>query len=170
MTLSKRTSVFLTILTVVLSYSFLAASPPAFADRCQPEELIGQPGIIPENANPVCLVMDEVTYPLLGCPLPTTLATCRDKVIAAFTSDPVAASRALAANAQQIDDYAQSTAAKAPQTADNLVVFGQTTAGPFIAFVKDILTTRGRVIVCSLMSSGCTLYDQVVPGQGSTAT
>lgn len=55
----------------------VAAAGPAHADRCQPEELAGVPGIVREDKNPVCGVMDSTVYPAVGCPAPEiTLVDC----------------------------------------------------------------------------------------------
>jgi hypothetical protein len=88
-----------------------AVAPAAHADRCQPEELAQQQGLIPEPANPVCLVTDEVVYPLLGCPPPTTLMTCQTS-IGKITS-----------NAPKAPQYVLNAAFKAPETTKNFTFF-----------------------------------------------
>jgi hypothetical protein len=96
----------------------IAAAAPAHADRCQPEELdpVGITGIVPEPANPVCLVADEIVYPLLGCPPPTTLMGCQTSVAQIRT------------NAPNVPAYALNAAFKAPGTAVNFVTFAGTVA------------------------------------------
>lgn len=61
-----------------LHVSQTGVSTMPLADRCQPEEIppISQPGIIPEEDNPVCQIMDTVIYPALMCDPPTTLIGC----------------------------------------------------------------------------------------------
>jgi len=63
----KIRTLLVAIVAAVASAALASAPSPAFADRCQPEEIIGQPGIIPEEQNPVCIVLDAAVYPLLGC-------------------------------------------------------------------------------------------------------
>lgn len=50
-------------------------STPAFADRCQPEELIGQEPIIPEGDHPGCQILINYVYPIL-CDDYSTLNRC----------------------------------------------------------------------------------------------
>lgn len=119
----RRISAVLALLTLLLVSVVSLGASPAAADRCQPEELIGQPGIIPEAYNPVCLAMDEVVYPILGCPLPTTLMGCAAKFQAAFAADPVAASTGLATRAQGTPGYLQAVVTKLPDTARSLFDF-----------------------------------------------
>jgi hypothetical protein len=80
------------ILTALLAVSValvvpIAAAGPAAADRCQPEELVLGPGNapLPENATPVCAVMNNVVYPTVGCKQTPTLIACVNKL----TPNPV---------------------------------------------------------------------------------
>lgn len=75
----------------------VAVAGPAHADRCQPEELAGLPGVIPEDENPVCQVMDSTVYPAVGCPAPsTTLVKCASEDNVAVTTGRRVAVGALA--------------------------------------------------------------------------
>jgi hypothetical protein len=51
--------------TLISSVIMLGPVSPAHADRCQPEELAGQPALIQERDNPVCFVMDTWVYPFV---------------------------------------------------------------------------------------------------------
>jgi hypothetical protein len=109
------------VLAALTSASFalivpIAAAAPAHADRCQPEELVGVAGVVPEPANPVCLVADEIVYPLLGCPQPTTLMGCQTSIAQIRT------------NAPNVPSYALNAAFKAPGTVVNFVTFAGTVA------------------------------------------
>lgn len=60
----------LLLLVTLASFAFLSAASPdaARADRCNPEELVGQePLIWPEDEGPVCDVMLGTVYPSLDC-------------------------------------------------------------------------------------------------------
>ena len=73
----------------------VAAPPPAFADRCEPSELIIRqiPGMggyeepLEESDKPHCTVMDRFVYPALGCDSSTTLVSCVRYVVVG-TCDP----------------------------------------------------------------------------------
>lgn len=80
------------LLTALLAVSValvvpIAAAGPASADRCQPEELVLGPGNapLPEDATPVCAVMNDVVYPTVGCNATPTLIACVNKL----TPNPV---------------------------------------------------------------------------------
>lgn len=75
MALSVQRFALLAVMVVAMFASLAALSPPAHADRCQPEELLGYDPIIPEEAHPVCDVLIDVVYPVV-CDNSTTLATC----------------------------------------------------------------------------------------------
>lgn len=64
------------LLTVLLTLGMFGISAPAYADRCQPEELVTGPGtgLLPEEKNPVCQLLIDNVYTPIGCDGP--LAQC----------------------------------------------------------------------------------------------
>ena len=90
--LHTRRVVLIAALASLVAVLSLAAPPAAQADRCQPEELVGLSGLIPEDKNPVCFVMDGVVYPALACDA-TTMASCMASldVIATANNAPATA-------------------------------------------------------------------------------
>lgn len=127
MTLARRlAAAFFVALLSISTLTFTGSA--AHADRCQPEELppLNQQGIVPESANPVCLVTDNVLYPLLGCPQPTTLMGCQTSIGKIVSNTPNAPT------------YALNAAAATPGTAVNFTFF--------VASV--LLPTNGSGVVC----------------------
>lgn len=59
---------------------------PAYADRCQPEELLGYNGIIPEDKHPACKLIIDNVYPAL-CTDYATLARCTASLDVLGTGD-----------------------------------------------------------------------------------
>lgn len=139
---------------------------PAYADRCQPEELAQVPGIIDENANPVCLVMDQIVYPLIGCPPPPaptgTLMGCVNARVAAFQADPAGAAAALAANSQNLPQYVQNALAAAPGTTQNFVLY-LTTRDDFVFAVVGTIEVRPSGVPILTISGGCVTVSKQLP-------
>lgn len=86
---SKRIGVVVMLVAVVLSVLAGFAAPPAFADRCEPSELVVRrvPGFSTyeepgeEYDKPQCAVMDDYVYPVL-CPNDNgTLVTCINSIL-----------------------------------------------------------------------------------------
>lgn len=81
MTFARSKTVRFLGAVAVLSGALVVAAPaPAFADRCQPEELtpIGPGGSpVDERDNPVCVAIDTYVYPVI-CPddQPKPLGQC----------------------------------------------------------------------------------------------
>jgi len=76
----RKLSTLLGLFAVVTASLFLVAPSPAYADRCQPEELtpIGAGGSpVDERDNPACVVVDTYLYPYV-CPggQPKPLGAC----------------------------------------------------------------------------------------------
>lgn len=117
---TRKRPIALLLLVLLILATLMVGAQPAHADRCQPEELI--PGFgaspVPENASPICLVADEVLYPLIGCDTDATntLQMCAASLGAdtAFT---------VVDRAPNLPGYLSSAATKAPGVTRNLVVF-----------------------------------------------
>lgn len=107
---------------VLLTASITAMSvraDHAYADRCQPEELITGSGTspIPEDSSPVCVVTDELLYPLVDCT--STLAECLMQV----QQDPTGTATTVAANAPEIPTYLNNVATQLPPTTVDFIRF-----------------------------------------------
>lgn len=80
-----RTRIGTLLMLIAVASAMMVVSPqPAYADRCNPEELVFGPDnpIIPEEDNPVCQVLIRFVYPL-ACDDYSTLANCVDSLKAA---------------------------------------------------------------------------------------
>lgn len=77
MTLSMpfRRVLLVGLVLMTMAGGLLTTASPAHADRCQPEELLGYNGLIPESAHPGCSVLINTVYPLV-CSDYSTLGTC----------------------------------------------------------------------------------------------
>jgi hypothetical protein len=99
-----------------------AGAEPAHADRCQPEELVTGPNSspIPESADPKCPVMDELVYPLIGCPpAPATLPNCVMQV----AGNPAGTATTIVGNVPNAPTYARNAAAGTMTNTVNFVFF-----------------------------------------------
>lgn len=120
--LADTPTLTLLILTVGLMLVFTVGAEPAHADRCQPEELVTGSGSspIPESADPKCPVMDELVYPLVGCPpAPATLPDCVMKV----SGNPAGTATTIVGNAPNAPTYAQNAAFGTVRSTANLAFF-----------------------------------------------
>jgi hypothetical protein len=78
----------LMLLATLVSFVLLSAASPdaARADRCNPEELVGQEPILwPEDEGPVCDVMLGTVYPSLTCDS-STMRNCLTTLNAKHTA------------------------------------------------------------------------------------
>lgn len=149
---ATRSFVTLLALTLATMAALAAVSaPPAFADRCQPEEFVRKPSPIPESADPKCPVMDELVYPMLGCPpAPATLPDCAMQV----AGNPRGTATTVVGNAPNAPTYAQNAAYGAVANTFNLVSF---LAGPVDPYAPHDAACRalggtpgrqGKIPVC----------------------
>lgn len=116
-------------LAIAIIFSLSVFAQPAYADRCQPEELVtgGGTSPIPESASPVCLVTDELVYPLVGCDsVPTPLRTCVDQI----SKNPDGTATIVVQRAPDTPQYLLTIAQEAPGTTTRLLYFGLQTADP----------------------------------------
>jgi hypothetical protein len=82
MSRTKSCAAFAAVLSVALVMS-LAGAPTAQADRCNPDEMIGQvtgqpyEPVFGHDDGPFCYVMRTVVYPAIGCdPVNQSLVQC----------------------------------------------------------------------------------------------
>lgn len=128
---SRITSIFIASIMALTVQA--VAMPSAWADRCQPEELVSGPGpeggasFMPEDASPFCLYMDGVVYPLVNCNNSTandTLMECVNQM----TGDPFNTSQALVTNSGQVPSDLVTSTGQAPQTLTSLLAWLGTAA------------------------------------------
>lgn len=108
------------VLAMSAAMSLTVLTQPAHADRCQPEELIPGYGTspVPEEASPLCLVMDELVYPLVGCT--GTAADCMESI----RKDPDGTVTIVIDRAPNTPGYALNVAKDAVPTTIRLVRYG----------------------------------------------